>query len=195
MRNPNNLAVTLQEKGELVAGTMIDSILIQNLVIYGFVPEREFSDYYQTVQSCFPDCSLSSYDVYSDRIKFKEKAIPFAKRIVRNEKSYKVELEKVYISEMHNDAEYNKYRHPFKTANANRTRNEHLQKLSSKITVDDNNIAYYTTDENDLLMFKKLSCSDIYIVSRNFFVICQYLNSVTGKPDYAIFEPEDLVLK
>lgn len=204
MVKQTNLLESFKQLQKLESGIWVGSHLIKEMEIYGFIPYINSDKSVLEYKTSHIMLNLNNVTVTSDRAVFaieKRSSVlrmdteyivhPIMRKILIENDTQKLKLKDLYMLNMCMDVNYQKLR------------NEKLMKcdyrrvlsLSDQISVD-GDMVYYTTHEDEILMYKKkvYPHDKISAVASYFLVVCRYINPITGIISYSVFPPEDLVL-
>lgn len=182
-----------------VAGDLVSThnCLIPKMEIYGFIPICEDDAVYSFMKN---NCFFGYKAIAADKIVYdnflsekseKERYIyyPIYKRVEKVLSNKTTILKQTYIPKFRNNPYYLKY--VKETYFDNDTK-----KLANlpQVKVSDSNV-YYTTTVSEYLFYRHVNIKDKIIAAcaDSFMVVCMYINPVSGKLEYQIFSPDDLI--
>ncbi len=203
LRNIPNLQETILKEKQLSSEASIASNLIPKMEIYGFIPYCSFESMEAILTSCSAhkhklkgvsvcDIDKNEYKIYSDRIKSYDIIIPFYKHLsyILDESQYDTDM--VYVP---TDVEIIDGITSKLNGNNRYTKKSYIYTIKKSPLRD-----LYFIDETDnetvYRVFKKshyiFKNEFIKAASEDFLVLCRYINAITGRVDYAVYEPTEL---
>lgn len=202
-------------KGELVAGMLVNTPLIEKIEVYGFISYvNSKKTSFSIATSLSRVINLNESIILADRIAFRycDKDVmlgnvyavhPVFKKIRYSISSEKLLFENLYVLRLELDDVFKRENKYNKTPTYyTQLRNRKLSPESYPMfgdrygiqTIIEDDKLYYPTQPNDILMYKKSYYPNerVSAVGTEFLVIGRYINSVTGKLSHRIYFPEEL---
>lgn len=205
IKTKTNISDLFKQRGELEANMNVFSdTFAQDLTLIGFVPFNEFDlSFVYTPQINLNEDVI--YTQYRIRLASLDLTLPVMKkiRLVKAENGEKFECQRKLITKYPIEIFKNYYcaleNSDFEEKtkkNIMRQNVERVLKTSYKYDMGKNNLY-----EEDGKLFYRANAKEIVftrthgeytVISNEFSCLCAYVNSVTGKPAYALFSVEDL---
>lgn len=192
-----NLSDLLYSNKELTSGMIVESKLVKEFEIYGFIPYTENANSIPLdmrlgiIASDRFACSTVQSSLLLDLPSQKQHVVfPIYRKLVCDNMEHDLLLENLYVCSLKTNYYYKEFR------NKKQVYFQHLKKASPQIFMDDSQKICYKTLPKEILMYKKTSYSIdcVSAVTFCFLVVCRFINSVTGGISYTIYPPEDLFL-
>ncbi|MCR5362408.1 MAG: hypothetical protein K6E73_10450 [Bacteroidales bacterium] len=203
MKTKEPLMDMLHSEGMVMAGTKVQTTIITDMEIYGFVPLRESTDFLnETLNGILLDFTMKNTVIASDRLVIsmsgKNEVHPILRYVCLQENNANptLPLFRLYVPEYRNDSKYLYYRRSIINPPVDRVASlEKIQIVEKKD--DEGNVlsqeAFYQLEDNELV-FKDRRNESPKAVGKRFSVVCRRLIPTTGSMQMEIYNPEELFI-
>lgn len=191
----HTLSSILRKEGKLESGICAQTEgLSVKMEVIGYIP-IPVDDAFDFLEPRFLIGDIkNNFIIGPDRIKLsdslKKKTYPITKRIVISEERYKLTntltLLQYEVSErLAGSIKQYKKNHSEVLINQ-------ILKLSEQFERN-NDYIYYKTQPSELVMYRFKDIDHPMIIANNFLCLCSYINTITGKIEYDIYNPDELI--
>lgn len=185
----------LKEKGELGSGICVQTEgLSVKMAVMGYIP-IPVDNTFDFLVSSFWIGNIKRVIVGSDRILFSDilspkKTYPITKRIAiaKVEERYELTNTLTLLQLQYKTSEYIKQ---YKT-NKSKVPSSRILKLSEQLEEIDGNI-YYKPQSNEFVMYRFKDADTPLVIASGFLCLCSYINTITGKIEYDVYDPDELI--